>query len=525
MLSTALPFYPMCVIPYATRPSWRRRPANFWGRQYEKFWCIPNDLPKAWIGLLFSILSLSLQTYDGSSFHAWNYLPNSQDLISRWRSIALSCSQAGDNSLKGAQYSLQAKIMATIGMLISPSSVARDCSTWTTIIARDAIHMGLHRDPSHFRSIRPFDSEIRRRLWALVTQFDVLSSFHMGVPSSIRSTDTDTEEPLNVADDQLTEAMTEPPEPVPFSSDIPIGYMILKSRLCNVLRRVVEFINSLNTDAYDQALRIHRDLEATYDRIPPLFQFPSWEEASRAPPTLFVQRIHLNLLFHQGICALHRKYLPLSLTGENDTYRASRDACQASALMLLLLQERFFQELKSGGVVKPAYGRSIMPESENFGLAAAVLCLCLHRMDQEQKQKQRALTTSEAERREEILRALLNSRDIYTKLAKKTETANTLSQVLTYVLSKVVPADDGRYLSLESGRILPSPTFPAPEPIPSNGASGETLNLTSTEENGFSGFNVNADLGSSGGLVPEWPQGFDWVGALHDWNLCLSVLC
>lgn len=460
---------------------------------YAKFWRAPDGLPKSWIGLLFSILSLSLQArvgwfddiVDPSNYH---------DFVTRWRSIAVSCSQTRDNSLKGAQYSLQTKLLVSIGIALSPDCDGKDFSTSIGVVTRDAIHMGFHRDPSRSRSIRVFDGEIRRRLWALVKQMDTLSSFHMGLPCSIRSAETDTREPLNIADDQLLEDMGELPEPVPFSPDIPIGYMIVKSRICEVLGRIVEHLNSLSTGTYDQALQIQRDLEAVYTSIPLHFQFTSWDEASEAPPTLFVQRIHLNLLFHQGICALHRKYLPLSFTVNGHAYRASRDACQESALVLLSHQACLFRELKPGGVVKPSHGRSIRPASENFGLAAAILCLCLQRID--------ASAPEEMEKRGDIIRTLRISRDIYAELVGESETAKRLSKILTYALSKALRADGDGNLPLEQGQ-----DFPAVDLTGKN--SDEPRNQTTTQDD-LIGFSLDENVDFSGVLDPDWSEHFNW---------------
>ena len=54
------------------------------------------------------------------------------------------------------------------------------------------MHLGLHRDPSHFGKIGVFHGELRRRLGVTVLEITVQSSLDMGMPPLITANDYDT---------------------------------------------------------------------------------------------------------------------------------------------------------------------------------------------------------------------------------------------------------------------------------------------------------------------------------------------
>lgn len=59
-----------------------------------------------------------------------------------------------------------------------------NCYLLSSVCIRIMLKMGLHRDPSKLANITPFDGEMRRRVWNLAIQIDLMVSFHMGLPSS-----------------------------------------------------------------------------------------------------------------------------------------------------------------------------------------------------------------------------------------------------------------------------------------------------------------------------------------------------
>lgn len=80
----------------------------------------------------------------------------------------------------------------------------------TTLVFQLAQTMGLHRDGTAF-GLKPFETEMRRRLWWHICILDSRSSDHHGFGPMLYHSLYDTRIPLNVRDEDLSPDMTEPP--------------------------------------------------------------------------------------------------------------------------------------------------------------------------------------------------------------------------------------------------------------------------------------------------------------------------
>ncbi|KAG7418380.1 Bikaverin cluster transcription factor bik5 [Fusarium oxysporum f. sp. rapae] len=85
-------------------------------------------------------------------------------------------------------------------------------TTWslTSLVFHIAQAMGLHRDGTTF-GLKPFDTELRRRLWWHICLLDMRSSEFHGYEPVVRGDMFDTKLPLNINDGGITPHMTEGP--------------------------------------------------------------------------------------------------------------------------------------------------------------------------------------------------------------------------------------------------------------------------------------------------------------------------
>ena len=81
----------------------------------------------------------------------------------------------------------------------------------TALIFHIAQSMGLHRDGQTF-GLKPFETELRRRLWWHICLLDSRSSEYHGCEPIVRDHMFDTRLPLHINDADITPEMTEPPE-------------------------------------------------------------------------------------------------------------------------------------------------------------------------------------------------------------------------------------------------------------------------------------------------------------------------
>ncbi|CZR46039.1 uncharacterized protein FPRO_11486 [Fusarium proliferatum ET1] len=86
-------------------------------------------------------------------------------------------------------------------------------TTWslTSLIFHIAQAMGLHRDGTTF-GLKPFDTELRRRLWWHICLLDMRSSEFHGYEPIVGEDVFDTKVPLNINDNDITPHMTETPQ-------------------------------------------------------------------------------------------------------------------------------------------------------------------------------------------------------------------------------------------------------------------------------------------------------------------------
>ena len=128
--------------------------------QYAEFWVDPSAAPIMCVGLLFSVMSASalLQRRDVTTLGP--SAAESRDVLDTYRTLTIHCLVAG-NYLRPSKYTMETLILH-FGV---EQSVNFDASTdsWILIgvIIRIALRMGLHRDPSHWPHIRPFQAELR----------------------------------------------------------------------------------------------------------------------------------------------------------------------------------------------------------------------------------------------------------------------------------------------------------------------------------------------------------------------------
>ncbi|KAL4741879.1 fungal-specific transcription factor domain-containing protein [Aspergillus similis] len=120
------------------------------------------------------------------------------------------------------------------------NAVRRDDDTkfvWSmsALVLRLAQGLGLHRDGNNF-DLKPFEAEMRRRLWWHVILLDLRSSEDHGTDVQIHDHMFDTRLPLNVNDTDLSPDAKEPPKPRVGFTDM--TFFLIRCDICYALRRV-----------------------------------------------------------------------------------------------------------------------------------------------------------------------------------------------------------------------------------------------------------------------------------------------
>jgi hypothetical protein len=403
----------------------------------------PNDAPLMWIGLLFSILGLGSLFYAvcGQVLHPMPESFNSMWEMSRiFRDRTAQC-LVEVNFLRPKRYTVNTLCFYYALEKFQARDSEFGAYVVLGIIVRVAMRLGYHRDASHYPSISPFEGEMRRRVWSMIFQLDLMSSAQIGLPRMIREEDSDTAEPKNLLDTDFDQATTELPHPRPSTDITPVAYAIFMVRLLRQLGLIVDQINSITPPSYDEVMRLDSKLTETHATLPPSLTMRSPNLSIADDTYLILRRLALEVCFQKSRCVLHRKYL---IPGKSNLqFRYSRTASVDAAMKLLDVQYIFYTATQPGGQMFGELWRTSALINQDYVLAAMILCLDLAWSMRVEKDLH-VNYDSEIEAtwpRMERLRAVKSSYDIWCKLSATSALAAKAAETLRAMLKDLEVSD------------------------------------------------------------------------------------
>lgn len=265
------------------------------------------------------------------------YEGTAETLSQLYRLRTAQCLQSGDIS-KCLPYTVETMRLNATAELNRKDDMRRGLWIMTGVLVRTAINMGYHRDPSHSPGISVLQAEYRRRIWLSVISMDDMSSFVGGFPRMMMAIYSDTQEPRNLHDWELTEETTVLPPSRPYTESTSTTYLLLKGRLFKALGRVGDFSTSPGLASYEAVLEVDRALHSAYEDFPPHMKPDVVGDKGRLNMQGRANFAKVSLLgmYHRGMCTLHRRFLAKS-RGDS-RYKLSRDRCISSALVTLGFQ-------------------------------------------------------------------------------------------------------------------------------------------------------------------------------------------
>lgn len=257
----------------------------------------------------------------------------SESLFQLYRLRTAQCLIIGDIA-KCLPYTLETLRFNATAELNRQDDNSRGLWIMTGVIVRAAINMGYHRDPSQLSSLSVLQSEYRRRVWNAVTNMDDLASFLVGFPRMMGAIYSDTKEPRNLHDWELSEKTTVLPPSRPLTEPTPATYVIVKGRLAHVLGRITDFNNLPSLGSYDTVLNLDKSLHEAYQNIPSHMKvYQRQGDLHSFNGRSGISGLQLESLYHKGMCTLHRRFIAKARL--DPQYKLSRDRCLSSALAIL----------------------------------------------------------------------------------------------------------------------------------------------------------------------------------------------
>ncbi|KAL1850533.1 hypothetical protein Plec18170_006818 [Paecilomyces lecythidis] len=141
-------------------------------------------------------------------------------------------------------------------------------SIWmlTGLLIRMAHYLGLQRDGSHFEHLTPFEIEMRRRVWWIVSALDARASEDQGTDLTITYGSFDTKVPLNINHADIDPESKEMPEERSGMTDM--AFARISAGMSIMTRQIVAAgLGHSTTDLQDQTSRlneIYREFEQRY---------------------------------------------------------------------------------------------------------------------------------------------------------------------------------------------------------------------------------------------------------------------
>ncbi|KAI6352210.1 hypothetical protein MCOR25_009480, partial [Pyricularia grisea] len=422
----------------AKEPAWMMFHIPAFLRQYDEFWKSPEQFTFSWLALLFTMMSHGTLFCLLGDIEAPENLGDPLEIVDKYRSLAAHCLVLDDYT-KPDKYKLEALLLYTGIEHFKQPDARRGTSMVSTIACRLAIHMGLHRDPKHFKGMSAFEGEMRRRMWIIVTEVDRHVSYQFGLPCNIQARLCDTEPPRNLHDEDFNESTIELPPSRPETEQTRTLYSIVKARLLAIFAEIFETSHLL--PRYSQILELDRRLEEVHDSMPVIFAMRSFRQSIGDSIYLAMQRYWLDLVYQKARCVLHRRV---------NRFPKSRWACVDAAVRIMRHQYDVHVEMQPGG--RLARERLFISSlyTHDFLLANMILCAELSHVmkaDSEPPYTPEGSTGSADDRdrrrsrsapcmpKEDLLEILRTSRDVWQTTRHESSEADRAFKIISRMLT------------------------------------------------------------------------------------------
>ncbi|KAI1501100.1 hypothetical protein F5X99DRAFT_212986 [Biscogniauxia marginata] len=346
-------------------------------KQYNAFLKNPQGTDLHWLALLFMVLALGILF---STFQAPHELENDSPIpaIDRFKQYRGVCGWAliRGKYYQPGPYTLQAFLLYNEGEFIFNRVSQMNCYLLSATLIRVMLKMGLHRDPSRLPNLTPYEGEMRRRMWNLAIQIDLLVSFHLGLPCMIHGIESDTAMPRNLVDADFGEDSAALPPPRPSADYTPLTYPIYKASLARVFGLVARQAHALTRPAYAEVMRVDARVGEVWAGVPAFMKVRPLDECVTDPPTLLVQRFGLASLYQKSRCVLHRRYL-VEAEPRGGEHEYSRRTCLEAALALLDYQHTMIESGRPGGMLSEKAWFAYSLAINDFLLADMIVALAI----------------------------------------------------------------------------------------------------------------------------------------------------
>ncbi|CRG87344.1 putative transcriptional regulatory protein C139,03 [Talaromyces islandicus] len=442
-------------------------------REYEMFWQDQYSVSKLWLGLLFAIMRRAVHVARESGLDLTPHLGDTDEAITLFRMRTKQISLATMFTPPSIP-----KLELLAVHLDAEFTHSQDTSTdvWIDVATavRMAMKLGLHRDPSLYGNLSPFECEMRRRLWLALVQTDVLISWQVGLPNMIVLKQCDTMLPRNLFEEDFDESTNHLPLSRPWNEVTKIGAFVVKWPLFEVFSKIASHVQDIHPNDAEVPI-LEKEIHAARDSLPPMYKVRSIQESILDSPAIILRRFTIDQTVHSGICVLHRRLFPLART--HPQYSHSRKAGIDAALTLLSYQALHYHETAPTGRLAGHKWMATSVVRHDYLLAAMLLCLDLRQgMTVTTHPASTDISLWGKDRREEMVAALETSYYVWRASKDTSIESFRASEAVAVLLNKVRSEESEKHMPESSTGSMPSvetleispPEFAVPNPDPYN---------------------------------------------------------
>ena len=334
-------------------------------------------------------------------------------------------------------YTLPAFLLYVESHFMLNRTAQTNCYLLSSVLIRLMLKMGLHRDPSKLANLTPFEGEMRRRLWNMALQIELLVAFHMGLPSMQTGIETDVRVPLHLQDDDFDEDSTELPVERPVIYHTSMTYPILKTNIIRAFAQVARQAHSLTVPKYTDIMRVDIMLQAAWNAVPPFMRVRPLSECIGDDPSLLIQRFGLTSIYNKSRCVLHRRFLSEPVPDPEHNY--SRRQCLEGAVYLLNYQQTIFDATQPGGILSQ-HGWWVSSLTVHDFLLAAMIAFVIIQSEHYDEDGAAQTWIGEGDNgptKEDLRKLLKNSHQIWTQIAADVTEVRKTVDILAVMLAKL----------------------------------------------------------------------------------------
>lgn len=266
----------------------------FW-KEYDAFWRTPQDATPGFLPILLLIMALArcMLPEETMSFNSNG---------SSARNEAISWIRASDSWLE--QQSQKHRFMEIYQVMCLRVLAARANAFKSKRAYQNAEGLlayfrcaGFHRDPNLLEEKRcsPFQKEMRRRLWATVTEIELQASIERGFPSTLSAVPSDCKPPLNIDDEDLLVDLSQFPTSNASAQYTATSFLRLSCSSLPLRVALCSLVNDPNVRVkYDDVLNYEQQIREALSAI------PTWTEAGgqQASTLLELQLSQFLIILH-----------------------------------------------------------------------------------------------------------------------------------------------------------------------------------------------------------------------------------